>query len=280
MKQEIIQKLHKSFDDYAQKTEDGLEFWFARDLQTLLGYDKWDNFRNVIEKAKIACRNTGLIIQDHFPDVGKGIMGGNGVKMIIDDMALTRHACYLIAQNGDPRKEQVAFAMAYFAVQTRKFEIIEKRLTEIERLTFREKLTNSERELSGIIYERGVDNSGFARIRSKGDQALFGGRTTLDMKEKLKISASRALADFLPAITIKAKDLANEITNFTLKREVGMRGEGVISQEHVKNNRNVRDLLGKSGIKPETLPAEEDIKKVGRRLKSEDKKLFLVKKIK
>jgi DNA-damage-inducible protein D len=277
MKQEIIQRLHKSFDEYAQKTDGGLEFWFARDLQVLLGYDKWDNFKKVIEKAKIACQNTRIVVNDHFADVGKMVSVGSGAKREIDDISLTRYACYLIAQNGDPNKEPIAFAMAYFAVQTRKQELIEKRLAEMERLALREKLSTSEKLLSGIMYERGVDSAGFARIRSRGDQALFGGRTTLDMKTKLGVPASRALADFLPAITIKAKDLANEITNFTLKRETGMKGEGAISQEHVKNNRNTRDLLAKSGIRPEALPAEEDIKKVGRRLKSEDKK-FLVQK--
>jgi DNA-damage-inducible protein D len=274
MKQEIIQRLHKSFDEYAQKTEDGLEFWFARDLQVLLGYDEWRNFLKVIEKAKIACQNSGLIVPDQFVDVNKMIVAGKGAERKVDDISLTRYACYLIAQNGDPNKEPIAFAMAYFAVQTRKQELIEKRLDEMERLALREKLSNSEKLLSGIMYERGVDSAGFARIRSRGDQALFGGRTTLDMKEKLGVPASRALADFLPAITIKAKDLANEITNFTLKRELGMKGEGSISQEHVKNNKNTRDLLAKSGIKPESLPAEEDIKKVGRRLKSEDKKFL------
>jgi DNA-damage-inducible protein D len=275
MKQEIIQRLHKSFDEYAQKTEDGLEFWFARDLQVLLGYDEWRNFLKVIEKAKIACQNSGLVVLDQFVDVNKMIVAGKGAEREVDDISLTRYACYLIAQNGDPNKEPIAFAMAYFAVQTRRQELIEKRLDEMERLALREKLSNSEKLLSGIMYERGVDDAGFARIRSRGDQALFGGRTTLDMKEKLGVPTSRALADFLPAITIKAKDLANEITNFTLKRESGMKGEGAISQEHVKNNKNTRDLLAKSGIRPETLPAEEDIKKVGRRLKSEDKKLFL-----
>ncbi len=275
MKQEIIQKLHKSFDDYAQKTEDGLEFWFARDLQILLGYDKWENFKKVIDKAKIACQNSGQDISDHFPDVGKMVDLGSQAKREIKDISLTRYACYLIAQNGDPNKEPIAFAMAYFAIQTRKQELIEKRINEIERVAIREKLSTSEKLLSCIMYERGVDNAGFARIRSRGDQALFGGYTTSDMKQKLKISPSRTLADFLPAITIKAKDLANEITNFTLKREVNMRGEGAISNEHVKNNKNMRELLGKSGIKPEVLPPEEDIKKVGRRLKSEGKKLLI-----
>lgn len=274
MKHELVEKLHKNFNDYSQKTEDGLEFWFARDLQVLLGYDKWENFQKVIEKAKIACENTGLSTSDHFPEVRKVIIAGKGAKHEIDDIALTRHACYLTAQNGDPRKEEVAFAMAYFAVQTRKQEIIEKRIAEVERLAFREKLTNSEKELSGILYERGVDGAGFARVRSKGDQALFGGNTTQDMKNKLGVSDGRALADFLPAITVKAKDFANEITNFTLKRDTYIQGEAPITSEHIKNNKSVRNILSEKGIIPENLLPEEDIKKVGRRIKSEDKKFL------
>lgn len=274
MKHEIVEKLHKNFNDYTQNTENGLEFWFARDLQVLLGYDQWKNFQKVIEKAKIACQNSGLVTEDQFADVGKMITAGKGATREIDDIALTRHACYLIAQNGDPRKEEIAFAMAYFAVQTRKQEIIEKRIAEIERLSIREKLTNSEKELSGILYERGVDGAGFARIRSKGDQALFGGNTTQDMKNKFGVSDGRALADFLPAITIKAKDFANEITNFTLKRDAYMRGEQPIASEHVKNNKSVRNLLSEKGIIPEYLLPEEDIKKIDRRIKSEDKKFL------
>lgn len=277
MKHEIVEKLHKNFEDYAQRTEGSLEFWFARDLQILLGYDQWKNFQKVIEKAKIACQNAGLSVADHFADAGKMVLTGSGAKREIDDIALTRHACYLIAQNGDSKKEEIAFAMAYFAVQTRKQEIIEKRIAEIERLNFREKLTGSEKELSGIIYERGVDNVGFARIRSKGDQALFGGKTTFDMKKKLGVKGTRALADFLPAITIKAKDFANEITNFTLKRDIHIRGESAITNEHVKNNQDTRGLLKKRGIFPENLPPEEDIKKVDRRIKSEDKKFLSIK---
>ncbi|MEI7620907.1 MAG: DNA damage-inducible protein D [Candidatus Moraniibacteriota bacterium] len=276
MKKEIVQKLHKNFNDYAQETENGFEFWFARDLQFLLGYDQWKNFQKVIEKAKIACQNSKLTIDDHFSEVGKMVGVGSGAKRKIDDVALTRHACYLIAQNGDPRKEAIAFAMAYFAVQTRKQEIIEKRISEIERLTFREKLTNSEKELSGIIYERGVDGTGFARIRSKGDQALFGGSTTQEMKRKLGVKNSRALADFLPAITIKAKDFANEITNFTLKRDTQLQGEQPISLEHMKNNKSVRKILTEQGIFPENLPAEEDVKKVERKINTEGKKLVKV----
>jgi DNA-damage-inducible protein D len=274
MKQEIIQQLHKNFDEYAQKTENGLEFWFARDLQKLLGYEQWKNFEKIIKKAKIACKNTGLIVNDHFADVGKMIPTGKGAEREIDDFALTRHACYLIAQNGDPQKEAIAFAMAYFAIQTRKQELVEKRLSEIERLAIREKLSNSEKELSGIIYERGVDSTGFARIRSRGDQALFGGNTTQDMKTRLKIPKGRSLADFLPSITIKAKDFANEITNFTLKRDTHVHGENAITLEHEKNNRGVRNLLKERGIKPEELPQEEDIKQTKRRLVAENKKFL------
>ena len=273
MKLEVIHNYFNDFNRFVYEA-DGLEFWFARDLQVLLGYDQWKNFQKVIEKAKTACFTAGLNIADQFADVGKLVLTGSNAKREIDDIALTRHACYLIAQNGDPRKEEIAFAMAYFAIQTRKQELIEKRLEEMERLGFREKLTNSEKELSGIIYERGVDTMGFARIRSKGDQALFGGKTTLDMKQKLGVKGNRALADFLPTITIKAKDFANEITNFTLKRDIHVRSEDAITNEHVKNNKDTRDLLVKRGIVPENLPPEEDIKKVERRLKSEDKKFL------
>ncbi len=273
MKKEIVRKLHKNFNDYAQENENGFEFWFARDLQTMLGYDQWKNFQKVIEKAKVACENSGIAVADQFADVGKMIVAGKGAKREVDDIALTRHACYLIAQNGDPRKDEIAFAMAYFAVQTRKQEIIEKRISEIERLTFREKLTNSEKELSGIIYERGVDGAGFARIRSKGDQALFGGNTTQEMKNKLGVKDRRALADFLPAITIKAKDFANEITNFTLKRDAHLQGESPITSEHMKNNKSVRNILTEQGIFPENLPAEEDMKKVKRKISAENRKL-------
>src|SRR4030043_828075 len=274
MKKEIIVRLHGSFEKSVHKdTDTGTEFWFARDLQNLLGYSKWENFAKVIEKAKTACKNARYEPADHFLDIRKMVSLGSGAEREIDDIALTRYACYLIAQNGDPSKDQIAFAQTYFAVQTRKQEIIEKRIAEIERLSARQKLSLSEKELSGIIYERLSDEKSFARIRSKGDTALFGGKTTEQMKEKLSVPKSRALADFLPTITIKAKDFANEITNFNIKRD-DLRTETGITGEHLKNNQEVRKLLIKRNIRPEQLPPAEDVKKLERKLASEQKKLI------
>lgn len=272
MKRETIIRLSKSFEESAYQEND-LEYWLARDLQVLLDYDEWRNFSKVIEKAKAACVNSGQDVADHFVDVNKMVKLGSGSERQVDDMMLTRYACYLIAQNGDPRKEQIAFAQSYFAIQTRKQELLEERIQLVERLQAREKLVATETELSKIIYERGVDNQGFGRIRSKGDHALFGGRTTLQMKKKLGIPENRPLADFLPTITIKAKDLATEITNFNVKRD-DLQGEESITAEHVKNNKDVRGLLAKSNIKPEELPPEEDIKKLERRVKADGKKLL------
>lgn len=268
----IIAKYQKTFEQFAHKEND-TEYWLARELQELLGYANWQNFAKVIEKAVIACTNSGQEADDHFLGVNKQVEMPKGGIKTIDDIMLTRYACYLIAQNGDPKKEPIAFAMSYFALQTRKQELLEKRINEIERVRARKKLTETEKELSGILYERGVDNKGFGRIRSKGDKALFGGNDTNQMKYKLSVPKGRPLADFLPTITIKAKDFANELTNFNAQKE-NMKGEQKITAEHLKNNKGVRELLLKRGIKPEELEAEEDIKKVERRLKSEDKKLL------
>jgi len=275
MEKDIIRRLTKTFEESAYQEED-VEYWLARDLQELLEYSEWRNFVKVIEKAKDACKNSKQAVSDHFVDVSKMVRLGSGSERKIDDLMLTRYACYLIAQNGDTRKEIIAFAQSYFAIQTRKQELIEERIQLVERMNAREKLIETETELSKNIYERGVDNQGFARIRSKGDHALFGGNSTLQMKGKLGISKNRPLADFLPTITIKAKDLATEITNFNVN-EKDMQGECPITNEHVKNNMDVRGLLAKSGIKPENLPAEEDINKLQRRVRSEDRKLLAAK---
>lgn len=271
MEKETITKLNNCFEEYAYE-QDGIEYWLARELQELLGYSDWRNFLNAISKAKDSCETTGEAVSDHFVDVTKMVQIGSGAERKQEDMMLTRYACYLIAQNGDPKKEQIAFAQSYFAIQTRKQELLEERIQLMERLQAREKLAATETELSKNIYERGVDNSGFARIRSKGDWAMFGGYNTSDMKRKLGIKENRPLADFLPTITITAKQLATEITNFNTKKN-NLQGEGNITSEHVKNNKEVRALLGKSGIKPEELPIEEDIKKLERRVKSLDKKI-------
>ena len=270
MKTELIFTLTNNFEEYAQRTDEGMEFWLARDLQQLLGYGKWENFFNVIAKAKIACETSGHMAEDHFPDVRKMVELGSGSQREIDDIALTRYACYLIAQNGDPKKQEIAFAQTYFAIQTRRAELIEQRLLEAERLSARKKLSDTEKELSQVIYEHTGGNDNFALIRSKGDQALFG-KSTQAMKIHWKVPVNRPLADFAPTLILKAKDFAAEITIFNAK-EHDMKTESAISREHITNNEAVRKTLLDRGIQPETLPPAEDVKKLERRLASENKK--------
>lgn len=272
MKKELIKELFEKFEHACYIFND-VECWSARELQITLGYAKWDNFFKVIEKAKTSCESSGVAISDHFADVGKMVPIGSGVERKIEDIALSRYACYLVAQNGDPAKNEVAFAQTYFAVQTRKQEIIEQRLLDVARVSAREKLSKGEKKLSGIIYERGVDDRGFAIIRSKGDQALFGGFSTNYMKHKLKVPDNRPLADFLPTLTIKAKDFATELTSHNTV-EKDLKGENQITTEHIENNKAVRKMLIERGVKPEQLPPGEDVKKLQRKLEGDEKKML------
>lgn len=270
-KNEIVIMKNK-FDAIAHYDEESqIEFWYARELQPALGYARWENFQTAIKKAKTSCESAGIIVSDHFRDVTKMVGIGSNTTREINDLKLTRYACYLIAQNGDPRKDEIAFAQSYFALQTRKQELIEDRINLLRRFEACERLSKSESLLSKNIYERGVDDRGFGRIRSAGDAALFG-KTTAEMKTQLDIKKSRPLADFLPTLTIAAKNLATEMTNHNTE-EKDLYGESSITQEHVGNNRAVRSMLAQRGIKPEALPAAEDIKKLERRVKSEEKKL-------
>jgi DNA-damage-inducible protein D len=273
MKKEYVSELFKRFEDACYDYE-GVECWSARELQTILGYSQWRNFKNVVDKAEKSCEQAGEDAKNHFAEFSKMVEIGSGAQKPVEDIALTRYACYLIAQNGDATtKSEIAFAQTYFAVQTRKQEIIEKRLLDVARVTAREKLSQSEKKLSGIIFERGVDNKSFAIIRSKGDQALFGGRTTNDMKRILQVPANRPLADFLPTLTIKAKDFASELTSHNVV-DKDLKGDTQITKEHIENNLAVRKMLHDRGVKPEQLPPAEDVKKVERRLDNEEKKIL------
>ena len=274
MKKDLLIKMQSQFDQLAQTypEELHLEFWFARDLQGPLGYARWENFLTAIHRAIESCKTTGYDPEHHFRGVTKMVPLGSGSERPIEDFMLTRYACYLIAQNGDPRKEPIAFAQSYFAVQTRKQELIEERMQLMGRLEAREKLRASEKELSDNIFERGVDDAGFGRIRSKGDASLFGGQTTQAMKDKFGITQTRPLADFLPTLTIAAKNLATEMTNHNVQ-QADLQGEPSITREHIQNNTSVRQMLGERGIKPETLPPEDGIKKLERRVKADEKKL-------
>ncbi|MCD7744262.1 MAG: DNA damage-inducible protein D [Lachnospiraceae bacterium] len=266
-----IATIKSQFDELIHVVDD-VEFWYARELMKSLGYDRWENFNNAIQRAVQSCESSGIAVSDHFREVTKMVSLGSGSQRGIQDYMLTRYACYLIAQNGDPKKEEIAFAQSYFAVQTRKQEIIEERIAYIERIQARSKLRESEKRLSQNIYERGVDDAGFGRIRSKGDQALFGGHSTQEMKERLGVKDTRPLADFLPTLTIAAKNLATEMTNYNTE-EKDLQGETAITVEHVQNNASVRQMLGSRGIKPEELPPSEDLKKLERRVKSQEKKI-------
>ena len=270
MNAEIVQTLTTTFEAHAQQTEGGIEYWLARDVQHLLGYDEWRNFNAAISKAKTACEVSGHRFADHFVGVNKMVDLGSGSQRAIEDIMLTRYACYLVAQNGDPRKQEIAFAQTYFAIQTRRAELIEQRLLEAERVSARQKLSATEKELSEVIFEQTGGNENFALIRSKGDQALFG-KSTQSMKAQWKVPDNRPLADFAPTIILKAKDFATEITIFNA-RQHGMQSEAAISSEHITNNEAVRKTLLERGIRPESLPPAEDVKKVERRLASEEKK--------
>jgi len=271
MKSDEIKNLFSQFEAAASDFE-GVECWSARELQELLGYSKWENFEKVIKKAKDACDNAGEEQNYHFPDIRKTIPMPKGAEKEIDDILLTRYACYLIAQNGDSRKEEIAFAQNYFAVQTRRAELVEQRILEFERVKAREKLSQTEKQLSGILFERGVDNQGFAVIRSKGDQALFRLNTQM-LKRKMGIPDNRPVADFLPTISIKAKDLAAEMTGLNVQSK-DLKGQTKIEKEHIDNNLAVRNMLTQRGIVPESLPPAEDVKKLQRKLDGEEKKLL------
>ena len=276
MDKNVLNQYKLRFDQISEyiinESNEQVEVWFARELQSVLGYARWENFITAIKRAVESCKTQNINVDDHFREVTKMVKLGSGAEREVQDFMLTRFACYLIAQNGDPKKEEIAFAQSYFAVQTRKIEIIEEHLATRNRLDARDRLRASEKRLSQNIYERGVDDKGFARIRSKGDTALFGGFTTEDMKQRLGIKGSRPLADFLPTLTIAAKNLATEMTNHNVEQK-DLYGEGNITKEHVLNNSSVRNMLASRGIKPENLPAAEDIKKVERRTVSEEKKL-------
>ncbi|MBI4281595.1 DNA damage-inducible protein D [Candidatus Uhrbacteria bacterium] len=270
MEQRQLELLAKTLDDI--RHQNGVECWYARELYPLLGYARWENFETAINRAKDSCRKTGASVADHFREVTKMVDVGSDAKRPVEDIKLTRYACYLVTLNGDPKKEAIAFAQAYFVTQTRTIELLQQRMAELERIDAREKLKITEREFSGMAFSRGVDGKGIGEIRAKGDEALFGGRTTDEMKQKLGIEPKKPLADYLPNVTLKAKDLATAMT-IEKTRTNNLSGKNDIRNEHVSNNQNVRGALTKTGIYPESLPAGEDIKKIEARHRKETKAL-------
>ena len=266
-----IEKRRLTLDELAH-TEDGVEFWYAREIMEHLGYARWENFHEAIKRAMISCETGKTPVDSHFREVTKMAVLGAGTQRPVRDYKLTRYACYLIAMNGDPRKEEVAFAQSYFAIAAHKQELIEQRMGELQRLSARKTLAESEKALAAVAFERDVDSTGFAHIKSRGDSVLFGGNSTSAMKKKLGVPERAALADFLPDVTIAAKNLANSMTAHNVA-EKDLRGVRPICDEHMGNNRSIRKTLVARGIRPEELPAEEDTKKVERRVKADERHL-------
>lgn len=271
MNPKTVKSLTTNFEDNKHQTKEGVDFWYARDLQKLLGYIQWRNFEKIIKRAQKSCKSAGVPMQDHFADVSKSIISGKGATFETNDIILTRYACYLIAQNGDPSKSQIAFAQAYFAVQTRKLELLEEKINQIERIKAREKLSKSEKQLSRMIYEKTKNEKAFGYIRSKGDEALFG-LSTAKMKVKWAIPKSKPLADFAPTVVLKGKDFANEMTVFNTQ-EKNLNKTREITEEHVENNKIVRSAMKERGIIPENLKPEADVAKVKRKLNIKKKEL-------
>jgi DNA-damage-inducible protein D len=270
MEQDHLELLAKTLDDI--RHQNGVEFWYARELYPILGYSRWENFETALNRSKDACKTTGGSVEDHFREVTKMVNIGSDAQRETQDIKLTRYACYLVTLNGDPRKEEIAFAQAYFVTQTRKIEILQKHMGELERIDAREKLKITEKEFSNMGFSRGVDSKGIAEIRAKGDEALFGGKTTDEMKHRLGVSSKKPLADYLPNVTLKAKDLAAAIT-IEKTRQNNLYGKSEIREEHINSNTNVRGALTKTGIYPESLPASEDIKKIEAKHRKEMKAL-------